>query len=84
MTEDQIKLGLRIKTNRDFVDVPTGTEGIIDEDYGTGVMVAWDLPDNPLPAGWSKHRSVNNRIGRKPLRDGFNKKAELQYLDVVE
>lgn len=84
MTEDQIKMCVRVKTNRDFAGVPKGTEGIIDDDYGTGVMVAWDLPDRPLPRGYTKHRSKNNFGATFPLRDGFDKKTELMFLEVVE
>ena len=52
ITREQIKIGLRIKSNVDFSGVPSGTEGVIDEDYGSGVMVAWDLPSQPLPQGY--------------------------------
>jgi hypothetical protein len=82
MNLDQVKVGTRVKSNREFSNVPLGTEGIIDEDYGSGVMVAWDLPDHPLPYGyrqWDGMPAIASRI----LRDGFDKQKELKLLDVV-
>lgn len=54
----------------------------IDEDYGTGVMVAWDLPESPLPPGY---RVYDGRWACVSgiLRDGFDKDRELQMLKVV-
>ena len=82
MNIDQAKVGTRVKSNREFSAVFKGTEGVIDEDYGTGVMVAWDLPDQPLPFGY---RAYDGRpaIASHILRDGFNKEKELKFLDVV-
>jgi hypothetical protein len=82
MTAEQARVGRRVRTLMDFSGVPQGTQGVIDEDYGTGVMVAWDLATRPLPAGYTAH------TGRPPavtgiLRDGFDKKKELAYLEVV-
>lgn len=64
MTEDQATVGTRVRTLVEFADVPKGTEGVIDEDYGSGVMVAWRRP--------------------RTLRDGFDKKTELDFLQRVE
>ena len=78
-----MKIGTRVRTTRDFVLVPKGTEGVVDEDYGSGVMVAWDMPDNPLPPGyreWDGKPAVCTGI----LRDGFDKRLELHWLEVVE
>lgn len=44
MTRDQATVGTRVRSLVDFNSVPNGTRGIIDEDYGTGVMVRWDDP----------------------------------------
>lgn len=68
MKLEEAKVGTHVKTNVDFADVPTGTIGVIVEDYGTGVTVQWALPAEG--SGW-------------PLRDGFDKKTELQYLDLA-
>ena len=73
--------GKRVKSNIDFSGVPKGTEGILDEDYGTGVMVAWDLIEQPLAKGYrvyDKKPSILSWI----LRDGFGW-DELKYLDIV-
>lgn len=77
----QALVGTRVRANTEFFDVPEGTEGVIDEDYGTGVMVAWDLPSSPLPAGYFEWKG--RHPGRWLLRDGFDKETELQYLDIV-
>ena len=41
MTPEQAKFGVRVRTLVDWPGVPAGSEGIIIEDYKTGVMVAW-------------------------------------------
>jgi len=62
-------IGTRVRSLMDFSGVPKGTEGTLDEDYGSGVMICWDLPREP----W-----------QKPLRDGFDKWNELHFLEVVD
>lgn len=79
MRINEARIGVRIKSLVDFSGVPKGTEGVIDEDYGTGVMVAWDLPDQPLP----KDYLVSSFRRKNVLRDGFNKKDELHFLEIV-
>ena len=83
MNQDQIKIGQRVKTLRAFCGVPLGTEGVLDEDYGTGVMIAWDMADSNLPAGYSAYDGVP-AVRSGILRDGFDKDDELQFLEVVE
>ncbi len=82
MKLEQIALGRRIRTLVDFSGVPRGTQGVIDEDYGTGVMVAWDLPDRPLPPGYHVHDGRAAAF-HGLLRDGFNKERELRHLEIV-
>jgi len=85
MTEQEAKTGTRIKSLVEFTGVPKGTEGVIDEDYGNGVMIAWDKPNKhsaALPPGYKKHNG-EPYIKTGILRDGFSKKDELQYLEVV-
>lgn len=68
---DELKVGVRVKSNIEFSGVPRGTTGTIDEDYGTGVMVCWDLPKKEwqMPPGG--------------LRDGFEKTQESKFLDII-
>ena len=78
-----MQVGQRVKAKIDFSGVPKGTEGVIDEDYGTGLTVAWDLPDRPLPPGykeWDGKPAIHPAV---PLRDGFDKEKELDLLEVV-
>lgn len=82
MRIDEARIGVRIKSLVDFSGVPKGTEGVIDEDYNTGVMVAWDLLDQPLPKGYSVHTGKPAFVSGI-LRDGFNKENELHYLEKV-
>lgn len=84
MTEYEVKIGQRVRSLETFSGVPEGTEGVIDEDYGTGIMVAWDLPNRPLPPGYVSHNGKPQIAPGQPLRDGFDKETELQYLEVVE
>lgn len=91
MTAEQAKIGTRVRSTRDFAGVPKGTEGVIDEEYRIdfirnpqgGVMVAWDLPDQPLPKGYKQHDG-RPAIAHGLLRDGFDKVTELHWLEVIE
>jgi hypothetical protein len=83
MTIKEATVGTRVRALMDFSGVPTGTQGVVDEDYGTGVMIAWDLPDGRLPQGYAKHDG-QPMIKTGILRDGFDKETELQYLERVE
>jgi hypothetical protein len=82
MKLSEVMINTRVRSLRDFAGVPKGTEGIIDEDYGTGVMIAWDLPDSPLPRGYRIHDGRPS-FASGILRDGFDKESELQYLEKV-
>ena len=81
-TEDAI-VGTRIRSLIDFSGVPAGTEGVIDDDYKTGVMIAWDLPDRPLPPNYKQWNGKPSFCPGQPLRDGFDKKRELRFLEKV-
>lgn len=77
---------MRVRSLRDFVGIPKGTEGVIDEVYylgaHKGVTVAWDLPKRPLPAGyraWDGRPAFASQI----LRDGFGE-DETHYLEVID
>jgi hypothetical protein len=81
MNKEQAKVGTRVRSLMEFSGVPKGTEGVVDEDYGTGVMVAWDLPDWPLPAGYLEYDG-RPAVASGILRDGFTW-DELIYLEEV-
>ena len=81
MTTHEACIGTRVRTNVALSGIPRWSEGVIDEDYGTGVMVAWDLPGRPLPSGYRSHQGVGAEAGI--LRDGFDKVSELHFLQVV-
>lgn len=82
MTADEARVGTRVRSLVAFVSVPQGTQGVIDDDYQTGVMVAWDLPDSPLPPGYREYTG-RPAIVSGILRDGFDKERDLRYLEVV-
>lgn len=77
-------VGTRVRTTVAYYGVPLGTEGVVDEHYerrgSTGLMVAWDLPDQPLPPGYVRHNS--DRPVRGILRDGFSP-DEIEAFEVV-
>jgi hypothetical protein len=79
MNAIEATIGTKIKSLCDFSGVPAGTVGCIDEDYGSGVM---DLPTQPLPKGYREHDG-SPAIRHGLLRDGFDKKTELKFLEVV-
>jgi hypothetical protein len=80
MTRDEAKVGTRVRALVEFSDVPKGSAGVIDEDYGRGVMVAWDLPGQPLPRGYRAHDG-RPAVATGILRDGFDKERELHFLE---
>ena len=70
-------IGKRVRTLRKWVSVPLGTEGVIDDVYDNdnAIMVAWDLPDRPLPPGYCQYDD-KPAIVTNILRDGFNRNAD--------
>jgi hypothetical protein len=56
MNPNQATVGQIVRSNTSFAGVPEGTRGRIVEDYGTGVMVEWDIPSHykPLVDGFDK------------------------------
>jgi len=52
MRMNEVVVGAKVRTLIDFSGVPKGTQGVIDQDYGKEIMVAWNLPDRPLPDGY--------------------------------
>lgn len=92
MRREEVKVGARVASRIDFAGVPAGTRGVIDELYASGFMVAWDLADRPLPAGYSRlclepefEPAWQCQRGA-PLRDGFSyvDPDDLEYLEHVE
>jgi len=82
MIEQEAKVGTRIRSLVEFACVPKGTKGVIDQDYGTGVMIAWDLPEQPLPKGYTVYDG-RPAVVSNILRDGFDKETELHFLEVI-
>lgn len=83
MEIEEAQIGVRVRTTVPFAGIAPNTEGVIDEDYITGVMVAWDLPNSPLPEGYSEHNGCP-MIVTGILRDGFDKDTELHFLQEVK
>lgn len=87
MNENEAHPGVRVRVLRAFVGVPEGTEGVVDEIYEdgdgrpVGCMVAWDLPDRPLPPDYRKYDG-RPAIQSGLLRDGFSW-DELGALDAI-
>lgn len=75
------KIGTRVRSRREFNGVPSGTEGVVDQTYDGGVMVAWDLRDRPLPDNWEYRGQWAGEPG-VPLRDGFSEE-EWRFLEVL-
>jgi hypothetical protein len=79
MNINQCYLGCEVVSLCDFSGVPKGTHGVIDELCSTGAMVAWDLPEHPLPKGYKYWNGKPSCAPGQPLRDGFSFQ-ELQFL----
>ena len=79
----EIELGIWVICLADFVDVPEGTKGMIVEDYGSGITVAWDKPDRPIGKMSPRQIAAMPAVDpRCPLRDGFSNE-ELEFLDRI-
>lgn len=80
----EFAVGAYVRNKRPFAGVPGGTLGLIVEDYGTGFMIAWDLPDKPLPLNLTPPEIATMFAidPRCPLRDGFDKQDELDFLEL--
>jgi len=81
MDLNEARVGVRVRSLRHFSGIPAGTEGVIDEQYDGGFMVAWDRAEAPLPAGYSAYDG-RWMIETGILRDGFSHQ-ELVYLEPV-
>ena len=84
MKKADIKLGAKVKTLTEWPLVPIGTLGVIVWDYGSGIQVAWDLPDQPYPYN-KEPEEVAGMFAIDPtcpLRDGFAH-DELKYLELL-
>jgi len=81
--KDIPKVGDLVRTLVDFPGVPKGTLGVVDEDYGSGIMVAWNLSERPLPPNYTRYNGVPACVPGSPLRDGFDKRTELHFLEIV-
>ena len=90
-------VGTRVRSLRPFAGVPVFTEGVVDAASATHVtlsttgltvcqydfwMVAWDLPERPLPEGYAKYDGMP-AIKTGIVRDGFNE-YELRWLEKVK
>lgn len=82
MKESEIKVGQVVRTKRAWCSVPQDTQGVIDELYKDGFMVAWNLPDQPLPEGYAAYDG-RPAIQSGILRDGFDIRREAKWLAVV-
>ena len=85
MTREEAQIGLRVRSLVEFSGVPKGSQGVIDEFYDGGLMVAWDLRPplgKPLPPGYRQHDGQPT-IRTGILRDGFDIERELQFLEVA-
>lgn len=83
--ETHFKIGDRVQTMREYSGVPKFTEGMIISDYGTGMMVAWDRPQNPILKDMTPQEIADLPATNPicPLRDGFDKETELPELVLV-
>ena len=79
MKKNEIIIGRRVKSLIEFSGVPKGTQGVIDEFYDDGFMVAWDLAKHLLPDGYQMYSQEYRNL--PILRDGFSIKNELHYLE---
>lgn len=80
MISEQARVGTHVRTLVAWYGVPAGTEGVIDEDAKTGVVIAWDSPIQRLPEGYTS-RSDPRFLTRNLLRSWF-RKQDLSYLEV--
>ena len=75
------KVGDRVRSLRSFVGINKGDEGVIIEDYGTGVCVAWEPYPRDIPLALIVNLYAVDPAC--PQRDGFGN-DELDLLEVLE
>ena len=82
----KFNLGTKVECIEDFPALPAGTVGYIVEDYGSGIMIAWDLPHRPYPKDKTPEEVADMWAidAACPIRDGFDKETELQYLKIYD
>jgi hypothetical protein len=81
MTIAEMVPGTRVRAERPFAGIPVHSEGVIDEANEESCVVAWDLPDAPLPKGYRKYDG-KPAIASGIVRDGFGTYG-LRWLTVV-
>jgi hypothetical protein len=62
--------------------VPPGTRGVVDQVTDRALVVAWDLPENPLPYGY---RAFDAQVvqDRRIRRDAFGLSLPHVFLELV-
>lgn len=85
LAERRFVVGRYVRAAKAMPEVPIGTKGLIIQDFETGFMVAWDLPERPIPEGKSPEDiagmwAINPDC---PLRDGFDKEHDVYLLEIV-
>lgn len=78
-----MNIGDRVKLNTAFPNLKKDIEGVVVEDYGTGITIAWDLPNRPYPKDKTPQEVAEMWAVQPdcPLRDGFDKADELRYME---
>jgi hypothetical protein len=94
MTRGEVQIGVRVRLvdpsdqlgRPHLTRIPMGTRGVIDDIYPGGCLVAWDLPNQPLPFGYWRwdHRAVEDKLNERITRDPFDFDAgDLRFLEPI-
>ena len=87
MKPSEVKLGAQVRLCRHFGLLPKDTQGVIDADFPSFIMVAWNLAGYPLPKGYREWPGTFNHApwnAPNLVRSGFDKKTELGFLEIVK
>lgn len=81
-----IAVGAIVKSVVTFPDVPRGSQGIVYEDYGSGVSISWQLGECLQAVEDVPQMAIVScsKCGKQHVRDGFDKEREFDYLEVVD
>ena len=85
MRPSDATIGARVLLRNERACVPIGTVGVIIDEWGSGITVAWDLPERPypydLPPSAVARLPANNPLW--PERDGFYRGKQLDELALI-
>ena len=78
----RLSIGDRVVLKKDIVSFSKGTKGLVVDDYSSGIMVAWETEERPMPDKSCTEIATMFAIDpRCPFRDGFSNDEIEEFLE---